>query len=79
MNNSTGPERLSIIVYDRHFDKVLYALVMASGAAAIGREVTLFFTMSACHALLKQGSDGTPGWASMPLSHADGDGAGWDA
>ena len=79
MSEFNGPEKLSIIVYDPHFDKVHYALVIASGAAAIGREVTLFFTMSACQALLKPGPDGRPGWASMPLSNAAGDGASWDA
>ena len=79
MNDAARYEKLSIIVYDGHFDKVHYALVMASGVAAIGREVTLFFTMSACQALLKPGPDGRPGWASMPLSNAAGDGASWDA
>ena len=79
MNNFAGNEKLSIIVYDGHFDKVHYALVMASGAAAIGREVTLFFTMLASQALLKSGPDGRPGWVSMPLSNAAGDGASWDA
>lgn len=79
MNDSAGYEKLSIIVYDGHFDKVHYALVMASGAAALGREVTLFFTMSASQALLKSDPNGMPGWASMPLSNAAGDGASWDA
>ena len=78
MSEFNGPEKLSIIVYDSHLDKVHYALVIASGAAAIGRMVTLFFTMSATRALLKIGSDGRPGWASMPVLNFDGDGANWD-
>lgn len=78
--NETRPDKLSVIVYDGHFDKVHYALVMASAAAAIGRPVTLFFTMQACRALLKPGADGRPGWAALPLSDASGhDGGARDA
>ena len=71
---SKSPEKLSIIVYDGHFDKVHYALVMASAAAAIGRPATLFFTMQASRALFKLGADGRPGWAHMPLSDGAGNG-----
>jgi peroxiredoxin family protein len=69
-----SPDKLSIVVYDGHFDKVHYALVMGSGAAAIGRPVTLFFTMQACQALMKPGTDGQPGWAAMPLTDGPGTG-----
>lgn len=43
--------KLAIIVQSGAFDRVHYALVMASAAAAIDREVTLFFTMEGCRAL----------------------------
>ena len=69
-----SPDKLSVVVYDGNFDKVHYALVMASAAAAIGRPVTLFFTMQACRALTKE-----PGWAAMPLSDGPGTGAERDA
>jgi peroxiredoxin family protein len=61
-----GPQKLSIVVFSGDHDRVHYALVMASAAAAIGRRVTLFFTMEATRAL-------TPGWAdpAMEASHAD--------
>ncbi|MDD9878142.1 MAG: DsrE family protein [Magnetovibrio sp.] len=73
-----GPEKLSVVVYDGHFDKVHYALVMASAAAAIGTPVTLFFTMEACRALVS--TDGGPsGWAALPLSDGGGTGAERDA
>ncbi|MBM08262.1 MAG: hypothetical protein CMF69_01595 [Magnetovibrio sp.] len=78
MSEFNGPDKLSIIVYDPHLDKIHYALVIASGAAAIGRKVTLFFTMSATRALLKSGLDGRLGWASMPVLNFDGDGENWD-
>lgn len=69
-----SPDKLSIVVYDGHFDKVHYALVMASAAAAIGTPVTLFFTMQACQALVAPA-----GWEAMPLSDGAGDGAARDA
>jgi peroxiredoxin family protein len=46
------PEKLSIIVFSGDFDKIHYALVMASAAAAIDIPSTLFFTMGASRALL---------------------------
>ena len=73
-SSGTPPDKLSIVVYDRHFDKVHYALVMASAAAAIGTPATLFFTMDACQALMRD-----DGWKAMPLSDGDGNGAGRDA
>ncbi len=74
-----SPDKLSIVVYDRHFDKVHYALVMASGAAAIGRPATLFFTMQASRALMMSDAGNKPGWAEMPLSDGSGTGAERDA
>ncbi len=46
-----SPDKLSIIVFDGAFERVHYALVLASAAAAIGRPVTLFFTGGALSAL----------------------------
>ena len=45
-------QKLSIVVFSGDFDKVHYALVMASATAAIDIPVTLFFTMGASRALL---------------------------
>lgn len=66
MAESVSPDKLSVVVYDGSYDKVHYALAMAAAAAAIGRAVTLFFTMDACLAL---GTDG--GWRSLPVLHAE--------
>lgn len=52
----TSPDRLSLIVQSGDFNRVHYALVMASAALAIGKPVTLFFTMAGTRAL-------TPDWA----------------
>lgn len=42
---------LALIVHSGSFDRVHYALATAAAAAAIGRPVTLFFTMDALQAL----------------------------
>ena len=74
MPNFSTPDKISIVIYDHHFDKVHYALVMASAAAAIGKPVTLFFTMGASQALLDDGPNALSAWAKMPLSDEDGSG-----
>lgn len=51
-----SPDKLSLIFQSDDYDRVHYALVMASAALAIGKPVTLFFTMAATRAL-------TAGWA----------------
>ncbi len=58
-----GPDKLSIVVFDGRFDRVHYALVMASAAAATSRDATLFFTGNALPALMPGGwrrLDGEP-------------------
>lgn len=54
-------EPLSIAVHAGEFDRVHYALVMASAAAASDRRVTLFFTGDAVHAVARGPGD-APGW-----------------
>ncbi|OSQ50217.1 DsrE family protein [Thalassospira alkalitolerans] len=51
-NQNESPRKLSLVVFSGSFEKVHYALVMASAALASGREVTLFFTMEGCRAVL---------------------------
>jgi len=58
-----GIGALSIVVFDGRFDRVHYALVLASAAAATNRPATLFFTGRALRALLPEGwrrLDGDP-------------------
>jgi peroxiredoxin family protein len=74
MPTNTSPDKVSIVIYDHHFDKVHYALVIAAAAAAIGKPVTLFFTMGASQALLADGPNAIPCWSQMPLSDEDGTG-----
>jgi len=65
--------KLSLVVYEGRFDRVHYALAMASAAAAIGRPVTLFFTMEACRALAAADAAGQPGWAGLPVAAGEED------
>ena len=75
MKNDNPIEKLSIIVYDHHFDRVHFALVLASGSSAIGKPTTVFFTMGACNALIETMTNGSPGWSDMPLSDEPGVGS----
>ena len=61
----TGRDRLSLIIFSGDYDRVHYAFVMASAAAATNRPVTMFFTMGAIKALLAPGTGGAPGWAGL--------------
>ncbi len=74
MLNNLTPDKISIVIYDHHFDKIHYALVIAAAAAAIGKPVTLFFTMGASQALLEKELNALPSWANMPLSDDNGTG-----
>jgi peroxiredoxin family protein len=62
----TAPDKLSLIIQSGDYDRIHYALVMASAALATGKPVTLFFTMDGTRAL-------TPGWAdgTREAAHAE--------
>lgn len=68
----TSRPGLALVVFAGAFDRVHYALVMAAAAAAIGRPVTLFFTMEACRLLLAPGPDGTPAWRRLSAGERKG-------
>jgi len=65
VTGSTGRDRLSLIVFSGGYDRVHYAFVMASAAAATNRPVTMFFTMGAIKALLAPRRDTSPGWGAL--------------
>ena len=46
-----GPDKLSVLVLSGAYERVHYALVLASAAGAIGKPTTLFFTGQALLAL----------------------------
>ena len=45
-------ERFGVLLLSGSHDRAHYAFVLATGAAALGREVTLFASNSGCRALL---------------------------
>lgn len=62
----TGLTSLSIVVHSCEFERVHYALVMASAAVATNRPATLFFTGGAVQALA-----GDDGWCRLAGSERD--------
>ena len=68
-------DRLTLIVFSGDYDRVHYALAMASAALATDRPVTLFLTMEGVRLLLSESTDGVPGWAALKPG-ADGAAAG---
>jgi peroxiredoxin family protein len=59
-------ERLCIVLLSGSFERVHYALCMASAAAALERPVTLFVTLGALCALVATDKNGRPGWMNLP-------------
>ncbi|MDH4129276.1 MAG: DsrE/DsrF/DrsH-like family protein [Spirochaetota bacterium] len=52
---SNMPEdKVSLIVFSGDFDKAMAAFMMATGAAAMGMEVTMFFTFWGCSVIKKK-------------------------
>jgi uncharacterized protein len=68
-----GP--LGVLLLSGAHDRAHYAFVVASGAAALGRQVVLFATNAGCHALCRDWS----GLSGAGLSGAGLSGAGRDA
>lgn len=52
MSETTKDEKppLAMVIQSGAVDRVHYALLFAAGALAMGRDVTLFFTMAGCRA-----------------------------
>jgi peroxiredoxin family protein len=76
---SGGPDKLSVIVSSGAFERVHYALVLASAAAAIGKPATLFFTHQAVRALVAADAQGVAGWRRLAADAAGDGGAADDA
>lgn len=53
MENENGPRKATIIVFSGALDKVMAAFIIATTAAAMGMEVTMFFTFWGLSALKK--------------------------
>lgn len=55
----TKPERVTIVVLSGDMDKVMAAFIIATGAAAMGMQVTMFFTFWGLNAIRKAGAPTT--------------------
>jgi peroxiredoxin family protein len=63
-------DRLSVVLLSGEFERVHYALCMASAAAALERPVTLFVTLGALRAFLAEDAQGQRGWMRLPVAEA---------
>src|SRR5207253_9540018 len=50
------PERVTLVVLSGDMDRVMAALIIATGAASMGMRVTMFFTFWGLNALTRRGS-----------------------
>ena len=73
MPSDQPPAKLSLILFTGDYERVHYGLALASSALAIGRPVTLFFTMGGIRSLIRGDEDGVAGWRSLPGSERDDD------
>jgi peroxiredoxin family protein len=53
---ATKPERVTIVVLSGEMDRVMAAFIIATGAAAMGMPVTMFFTFWGLNAVRRPGS-----------------------
>jgi peroxiredoxin family protein len=60
-------DRLSVVLSSGAFERVHYALCMASAAAALERPVTVFVTLGALRAFSGAEASGRPGWMGLPV------------
>jgi peroxiredoxin family protein len=59
------PKRASMIVFSGDMDKAMAALIVATGAAAMGYEVTMFFTFWGLKVIQKGGPTGSSLFGKM--------------
>ncbi len=58
----TKPDRVTIVVLSGDFDRVMAAFIIATGAAAMGMQVTMFFTFWGLNAIRQQRVSKTTDW-----------------
>ena len=56
VEESLPEDKIALIIFSGELDKVLAAFVIATGAAALGQEVSMFFTFWGLSVLKKKGS-----------------------
>lgn len=63
---TAGPKKLSIICFSGDFDKLVASFTLATGAAAVGYEVNLFFTFWGLDAIKKRKGRAPVGKGFLP-------------
>ncbi len=58
----TKPDRVTIVVLSGEFDRVMAAFIIATGAAAMGMQVTMFFTFWGLNAIRRKRASKTTDW-----------------
>jgi len=53
-NNADGKKKATLIVFSGDMDKVMASFILATGAASMGMEVTMFFTFWGLNVLKKE-------------------------
>ncbi len=56
------PDRVTIVVLSGEFDRVMAAFIIATGAAAMGMQVTMFFTFWGLNAIRRKRVSKTADW-----------------
>ena len=65
VSTCTSANTSFVVVFSGRYEKVHYALAMASAAVAVNKPATLFFTMEAIRGLGKEDGTGNPGWHAL--------------
>ena len=55
---ASKPERVTLVVLSGDMDRVMAAFIIATGAAAMGMQVTMFFTFWGLNAIRREGVEG---------------------
>jgi peroxiredoxin family protein len=56
----TKPDKVTLVVLSGDMDRVMAALIIATGAAAMGMQVTMFFTFWGLNAIRKENASSAP-------------------
>ncbi len=70
------PQRVTLVVLSGDMDRVMAAFIIATGAAAMGMQVTMFFTFWGLNAIRREGAKGTAkDWLRRMFGHLNKGGA----
>ncbi len=56
--HASKPERVTLVVLSGDMDRVMAAFIIATGAASMGMQVTMFFTFWGLNAIRREGTSG---------------------